>query len=419
MRVGVLVHALTGGGGEAVARSWAEQLAARGHLVSYLLYGPDAIQGPDLTIETLVFPGRSTIDRWVRLPGWVRRTAIQRRLDVVLAVLSFSNLTALRALAMPWPRAIRVVLSEHTVPTMHWRYEGMGGQVKEQLARLLYRRADGVIAVSHPVAADLRARYGVGADRLFVLPNPVPAVDNMPVAMPARVGALQRILVVGRLCDVKRIDRLFSVLELLRARGSTCSAVVIGDGPARTELEEHARRLELPVHFLGWAVPWQQHVRPGDCLLVTADVEGFGNVLVEAAAAGLPAVAPSTALGVADALVPGLTGVLAGSARPDDLADALVEAAALRVRPQLLQPWLQRFSPARAGLRLEAILTEVRQRPRRGVARPICALKPVFGDASTRTLPLIAATVVLVGAAAIAVLFSVRVTAGWTDQSGY
>jgi glycosyltransferase involved in cell wall biosynthesis len=364
MRVGVLVHALAGGGGEAVARSWAEQLAARGHLVSYLLYGPDVRPGSDLTIETFVFPGRSTIDRWVRLPTWVRRTATQRKLDVVLAVLTFSNLTALRAFVRPRRRSITVVLSEHTIPTMHWCYEGLGGRVKEQLARLLYRRADGVIAVSHPVATDLRARYGVGADRLFVLPNPVPAVDNMPVAMPVRVGALQRILVVGRLCEVKRIDRLFHVLELLRARGLTCSAVVIGDGPLRPELEEHARRLDLPVHFLGWAVPWQQHVRPGDCLLVTADVEGFGNVLVEAAAAGIPAVAPSTALGVADALVPGLTGVLARSARPDDLADALVEAAALAVHPQLVRPWLRTFSPALAGGRLEAILTQVRQRPR-------------------------------------------------------
>jgi glycosyltransferase involved in cell wall biosynthesis len=364
MRVGVLVHALTGGGGEAVARSWAEQLAARGHQVSYLLYGPDASAGSDPATETFMFPGRTTVDRWVRLPAWVRRTAIQRKFDVVLAVLTFSNLTALRALVRPWPRAIRVVLSEHTVPTMHWRYEGVGGQVKKQLARLLYGRADGVIAVSHPVATDLRARYGVGADRLFVLPNPVPAVDNLPGSIPANVGALQRVVVVGRLCEVKRIDRLFSVLDVLRARGLACSGVVIGDGPARTELEAHARRLRLPVQFLGWAVPWQQHSRPGDCLLVTADVEGFGNVLVEAAAAGLPAVAPSTALGVADALVPGLTGVLARSARADDLADALVEAAALPVHPQLIEPWLRTFSPALAGKRLEAILTKVQQRPR-------------------------------------------------------
>ena len=364
MRVGVLVHALTGGGGEAVARSWAEQLAARGHQVSYLLYGPDARAGSDRAIETFMFPGSSTIDRWLLLPAWVRRTATQRKFDVVLSVLSFSNLTALRALVGPRPRAIPVVLSEHTVPTMHWCYEGAGGRVKDQLARLLYRRADAVIAVSHAVATDLRARYGVGADRLFVLPNPVPAVDNLPVSMPVNVGELQRILVVGRLCEVKRIDRLFKVLDVLRAWGLACSAVVIGDGPARTELEEYAARRRLPVDFLGWAVPWQKHVRPGDCLLVTADVEGFGNVLVEAAAAGLPAVAPSTALGVADALVPGLTGVLARSARAEDLAEALVEASALPVHPQRVESWLRTFSPALAGLRLETILTQVRQRPR-------------------------------------------------------
>jgi glycosyltransferase involved in cell wall biosynthesis len=362
MRVGVLVHALTGGGGEAVAQSWAEQLRARGHEITFLLYEPDATADDHSLHTTCVFPGRSVVARWVGLPGWVRRTALEHRLDVVLSVLDFSNLTALRALARPGARAVPVVISEHTVPTVHWRYDGVGGRVKKELAKLLYRRADGVIAVSHPVAADLRAGYGVAADRLFILPNPVQAVDAPFAPASAPGGGLRRVMVVGRLSQVKRVDRLFDVLTVLRDRGLACAGVVVGDGPVRAELEEHALRLQLPVQFLGWATPWQQHVRSGDCLLVTADVEGFGNVLVEAAAAGLPAVAPSTALGVADALVPGVTGVLAWSSRAEDLADALVEAATLPVRPELVEAWLRGFSPALAAGRLEAALTQVHQR---------------------------------------------------------
>ena len=380
LRVGVLVHALSGGGGEAVARCWGEQLSRRGHDVWYLLYGADG-GGVDLPGQALVLPGHSTFRRWVLLPGSVRRCAAERRLDVVLSVLDFSNLTALRALARPGPRSTAVVLSEHTVPTVHWCHEGRGGRVKKQLAKVLYRRADGVVAVSHPVATDLRSGYGIPAERLFVLPNPVPGVEELPAVATAGSGGLHRIVVVGRLSQVKRVDRLLAVLVVLRSRGLGCPALVIGDGPARAGLEQRARELRLPVQFLGWAARWQEHARPGDCLLVTADVEGFGNVLVEAAAAGVPAVAPSTALGVADALVPGLTGVLARSPDAEDLADALVEAAALAVRPELLQPWLTTFSPERAGARLEAVLTRVQQRRPPSSVRWTADQDPTAGSA--------------------------------------
>ena len=80
--------------------------------------------------------------------------------------------------------------------------------------------------------------------------------------------------------------------------------------------------------------------------------------LTEAAAAGIPCVAPSSALGVADAIVPGLTGVLALSARPEDLADGVLEATALP-SPVALEGWLSRFSDSSAVDGLERVLKRV------------------------------------------------------------
>jgi glycosyltransferase involved in cell wall biosynthesis len=70
-------------------------------------------------------------------------------------------------------------------------------------------------------------------------------------------------------------------------------------------------------------------------------VEGFGNVLVEAAYARIPSVAWSCALGVADAIVPGVTGELAISADPIDLADAVSSAVRIEGR---IGDWYTRFS---------------------------------------------------------------------------
>ena len=60
--------------------------------------------------------------------------------------------------------------------------------------------------------------------------------------------------------------------------------------------------------------------------------EGSGDELVRAAARGVPSVALSTALGVADGIIPGVTGELALDDDPESVADAVVTAASLPVR---------------------------------------------------------------------------------------
>ena len=71
--------------------------------------------------------------------------------------------------------------------------------------------------------------------------------------------------------------------------------------------------------------------------------EGFGNVLVEAAVGGIPSVAVSNAYGVADSLIPTITGELAFAGTPEELADAIRRAQAVSLRhvPQ----WADRFCP--------------------------------------------------------------------------
>ena len=51
--------------------------------------------------------------------------------------------------------------------------------------------------------------------------------------------------------------------------------------------------------------------------------------------AGCPAVAVSTALGVADAIIPGITGELALDDDPESIADAVERAASLRRRASM------------------------------------------------------------------------------------
>ncbi|MGZ6827616.1 MAG: glycosyltransferase, partial [Mycobacteriales bacterium] len=99
----------------------------------------------------------------------------------------------------------------------------------------------------------------------------------------------------------------------------------------------------------------------GDVLVLPSLQEGFGNVLVEAAECGVPSVAASQALGVADAVLPGVTGVLAASGSAAHLADAVEQARRLPpLDPDLVLRWSGGFSPEVAAQVLEKVLDAVR-----------------------------------------------------------
>ena len=149
----------------------------------------------------------------------------------------------------------------------------------------------------------------------------------------ARDGASDglRLLSVGRLAQVKGHGVLFQALAEMRARGSSATAVVVGDGPKRAELEQLARRLGLAdaVRFTG-AVGQDEidrHYEDADALVVASFAEGIPVVLMEAMAHRLPVVA-TRVMGVAELVRDGENGLLVRPGRPDQLATALERLSA-------------------------------------------------------------------------------------------
>jgi glycosyltransferase involved in cell wall biosynthesis len=161
-------------------------------------------------------------------------------------------------------------------------------------------------------------------------------------------------VLAGRLVPQKDPLLLASVARVLAARGRDVSVLVFGSGPLQESLEREAQEAGVTVRFAGWDEEWFAHCPPGSVVCLPSHVEGFGNVLVEAAAAQVPAVTTSTALGVADAVVPGVTGYFAATRDPEEFAD-LVEAAH-RLPPWDVPGWLERVSPESSADVLERVL---------------------------------------------------------------
>ncbi|MFI5834932.1 glycosyltransferase family 4 protein [Micromonospora sp. NPDC051300] len=200
---------------------------------------------------------------------------------------------------------------------------GWGEAAAWRRLREIHNSAQRTLAPSTRAAADLIAH---GVHRIWLWRRGVDAVrfhpDRRDDALRARLAPHGELLVgyVGRLAPEKRVELLAATAALPGVR-----VVVAGDGPARRQLER-----ALPaVRFLG--------VRHGDDLAAlyasldvfvhTGPLETFGQTLQEAAASGVPVVAPASG-GPLDLVDPGVTGLLVPPGDGTALAAAVAELAA-------------------------------------------------------------------------------------------
>jgi glycosyltransferase involved in cell wall biosynthesis len=368
VHVGLVIHSLAGGGGETVARRWIGEMLDLGHEVTVFRFDAARDDETPTGAAAVVAPRWARARRGLLLPVWLRVRVRQSRPDVLLSLPLFSNVVAL--LAFPSRRRpMPLVVSEHTIERAVGlaRREGTGRVQRAfrsavgLIARRVYRNADALIAVSHPVAADAIATYGLSGGDVFVVPNPAATDSHAPVySTPDRI----RLAYVGRMSAEKRPRLFLDVVAELRRRGCEARGTMFGDGPLTADIQAAVVSRDLPVELAGWQADWTSWPEPVDCLVLPSSIEGFGNVLVEAASVGIPSVASSRALAVADALVPGVTGELALLDTPASFADAVERAVSGRPDDGRfsLDGWLGRFSVGASTAALVAVLEEARSR---------------------------------------------------------
>lgn len=348
-RVAFVVTSLHGGGAEAVGIAWIAWFAQAGYEVSAIM-----VSDKPLTDQV---PESVTVHRLGGLGGHaaklraLRRLVREERYDAVVAVQTYPNLLAVAA-TRGAERPI-TVLTEHNLISLGLPGSSASHRAKIAMAQRVYRYADVVTSCSHPVAAEMSAGFGVPASRSLVVPNPALAklTDRTPVARTPGTQAGVQLVLACRLVPQKSPHRALEAARVLQERGIATEVVSFGGGPLQDELV--ARAAELGVTFTprGWVEDWFSHFAPNSVVVLPSHREGLGNVLIEAAARGVPSVAVSTALGVADAIIPGVTGELALSADPAAIADAVQAAAELEVRG--IDDWLDRFTARASGQLLE------------------------------------------------------------------
>ena len=193
-----------------------------------------------------------------------------------------------------------------------------------------------IAANSLSAIAEARQR-GIATARLFHLPNVVDTQRFAASASPVERPGV-RFLAAGRLVPQKRFDRFLESLAKVRRRSrGNITGTIVGSGPLRAELEDHARALGLlpdGVTFEGSLSDMRSAYSSADVFVLTSDHEGTPNVLLEAMASALPVVATNVG-GVVEHVASGENGIIVEPGDDDALVSAfskLADDPALRAR---------------------------------------------------------------------------------------
>ena len=302
------------------------------------------------------------------LAGTVR--AFRRfRPDVVMCISTEMNLVLYAARGLARSQA-RIVLNEQGSPSA-WLSLVQSEQplralaVRQGYARL--PRDARVVCVAESVQQDLIESFGCDPNRLVTIPNPldlarIRALSEEFAVLPFPEDGKPLVVSVGRFFPQKGYDVLARAFVRVAAE-SDARLLVVGDGPDRARVERILANAGLAdrAALVGYRANPFPYVAAGTVFALPSLSEGFGYVLAEAMALGIPVVS-SDAAGPADILAGGRHGTLVPAGDEAALAegllallhdrrrrDELAESGRARAEEFGLQPVLARYGEVLAG----------------------------------------------------------------------
>lgn len=221
----------------------------------------------------------------------------------------------------------------------YWLKESFLNYFYLLLGKFLIKKADAVRVVSAGIK-DKLIGLGVAENKIRVIPTPVnlekfERIDLKKIEkIKNQYQNKKIILFVGTLNKVKNLPLLINALNIIKQKdnnsilrkGEGFICLIIGQGREEEEIKSRIKiyKLEENVKLLGGIEHSQlvNYYRACDFLVLPSLSESFGKVILEAAAAGKPAIATDTT-GASELIINGETGFLTPINNQEKLAEKI------------------------------------------------------------------------------------------------
>ena len=195
----------------------------------------------------------------------------------------------------------------HTYHTLYEQYvtyvlpsQRLGSYMVAKLSKLRLRKAEAFVAPTQKVEHVLR-EYGI-RNPIHVIPSGIALEQHhdriseddrsqrrLELGIPENHTVL---LNLGRLGTEKNLTELLELLSVALTHNHNLTLLIVGDGPAKKDLEEMSEKLGIADHvvFTGMVDPSEVHkyYQLGDIFVSASTSETQGLTYIEAAANGLP-----------------------------------------------------------------------------------------------------------------------------------
>jgi glycosyltransferase involved in cell wall biosynthesis len=310
-RILLLITDLEIGGTPTVVRELATRLTVpdevRVDVACLKISGPVATQLEARGIFVHVFSATSPFD-FPPVVAELRALVREREIDTVLSFLVHANVVAASASRVtPGVRWLQSIQTSQPNPRWHWVAQ-----------RVAHHAAEKVIVPSPSVAGVAERWADVPLEKSVVIPNAVEIPDPQPARAP-RDDSIVRVGFVGRLDPVKRLPDLIEAVSLLPPH---YHLDVVGEGSDRRRVEKSIARFGVQDRVTLRGASALVDMSRFDVLVLPSEAEGFGLVLIEAMAAGVPVVA-TNADGIRDVVRHEHNGLLVPVGSPPAIRDAI------------------------------------------------------------------------------------------------